>query len=63
MLVTSGEMDLLKIWDLERESFVQEIATGSDFSVTCMVCEKKKETKSIDETNEMELIVIFATEF
>lgn len=36
LLFTSGDVDIIRIWDLEKEMYIQDIKTGSDSCVSCL---------------------------
>lgn len=35
--MTSGDVNIIRIWDVERELYIQDISTGSDSCITSLV--------------------------
>uniref|UniRef100_A0A674DRN0 Regulatory-associated protein of mTOR n=1 Tax=Salmo trutta TaxID=8032 RepID=A0A674DRN0_SALTR len=42
LLMTSGDVRVIRIWDTEREMKVQDIPTGADSCVTCLSCDSQR---------------------
>ncbi|KAI4894127.1 hypothetical protein NFI96_000211, partial [Prochilodus magdalenae] len=42
LLMTSGDVRVIRIWDTEREMKVQDIPTGADSCVTSLSCDPKR---------------------
>lgn len=42
LLIAAGNVDILKVWDINRELAIQEIPTGSTLPVICMTSDKTK---------------------
>ncbi|KTF84667.1 hypothetical protein cypCar_00043268 [Cyprinus carpio] len=42
LLMTSGDVRVIRIWDTEREMKVQDIPTGADSCVTSLSCDPQR---------------------
>jgi len=49
--VTGGGLEVLRIWDLENETLLQDFLTGTDHPISCIVNKKSTNKQANKQTN------------